>query len=207
MDEDAPTQSDDELALNIACGDEDAIRAFITLYGPRIQGYLRRNFSTIWEDAWQEFLIHLVDKANMFDSSIGSLNAWSMEVAKKCAFSVIRIELKQRFTSVREDIEIVEGRKIQASPTPKQQKKIDSQHKHIREAVNALPPKELRVILADLNFWRGNNGSDEVAPACELVDTWGDTNENSIYQARNRARKKLREELMRRGIYREENKS
>lgn len=200
MDEDAPTQSDYELALNMACGDEDAIRAFITLHGPRIRGFLKRKYPSIWEEAWQESMFRLVDRIDRFDPEKASLKIWSTKLAQNCALSILRVESKQLTHRAHGDIETI-AEKSQLKPdTPKHRKKVEHQREQIHEAVNTLPEKERRVIRADLAH------PDGKASAEELATVWN-TTANSIHQARSRAIKKLREELMRRGIYREGNRS
>lgn len=202
MDEDAPTQSELELALNIACGDEEALHAFITEYGPKILGFLQRDFPTIAEDAMQETMIRLVNKMNLFDSDKGSLSSWSIKVAQNCALSILRAEnnLPSIETLGGVEIERDQRRPPKEKLTSKQRKQAERRDEQIREAIDTLPPKEQRVILADLDH------PDGLAPAGELANTW-ETNANAIHQARSRARKKLREELERRNIFRKDNNS
>lgn len=197
MDEDAPTQTEMDLALNIACGDEDALRVYIAQYGPKVMGFLRRRYPTIWEDAWQETLIRLVNKINRFDPDKGSLRSWSIKLAQNRARSILRAEKKHPSAEAHEDIERDQRRPPQEEQSPKQRKQAERRAEQIREAINTLPPKDRRVIEADLAH------PDGKAPAGELADVW-DTTENAIHQARSRAKKRLREELERRGIYRED---
>lgn len=194
MDEDAPTHTEYELALDIACGDEDAIRAFITLHGPKIRGFLKRRFEPVWEDAWQETLIRLVIAIDRFDPAKGSLRAWATKLAQNCAISILRAEAKHRSAEVHDGIEEDCRRPPQENLTPKQQKHRERRAQQIREAIETLPDKERRVILADLAH------PDGKAPAGELAQAWN-TNDNAIHQARARAKTKLREELVRRGVF------
>lgn len=202
MDEDTPTQSELELALNIACGDEEAIRTFIAQYGPKIIGFLQSRYRPIWDDAWQETLIRLVDKADRFDSKKGSLSSWSMKLAQRCALSILRAEKKHQCaeTHVVFDVERDKRRPLKQNLTSKQRKQAERRDEQIREAIETLPPKEQRVILADLAH------PDFLAPAHELATTWN-TSENAIHQARLRAKKKLEAELERRNIFRKDNDS
>jgi len=197
MDEDAPTQTDLELALSIACGEEEAIRAFIAQHGPKIQGFLQRRYPAVWEDAWQETLIRLVNRANRFDPERGSLRNWSIKLAQNCARSILRAEKQHPCTEAHEDVETDHRRPPQETVTPKERKQAEHRAQHIQEAIDGLPPKERRVIIADLAH------PDGKAPAGELAEAW-ETNENAIHQARARAKKKLREELVWRGVYRED---
>lgn len=197
MDEDATTQTEMDLALNIACGDEDAFRAYIAQYGRKVMGFLRSRYPTIWEDAWQETLIRLVNEINRFDPDKGSLRSWSIKLAQNRANSILRAEKKHPSAGAHEDIERDQRRPPHEEQSPKQRKQAERRAEQIREAINTLAPKDRRVIEADLAH------PDGKAPAGELADAW-DTTENAIHQARSRAKKKLREELERRSIYRED---
>ncbi|MBX3323921.1 MAG: sigma-70 family RNA polymerase sigma factor [Phycisphaeraceae bacterium] len=204
MDEDASTQSDYDIALQIACGEEDGIRALIREHGPRVRGYLEKRFPRVWEDAWQRALIRVVDKINSFDPDKGSLGVWFMKLAHRCACSEMRAENRHSCEAAQEDIDHDKRRPPNQPSAPKQRREAERRAEQIREAIAALPPKGRRVIEADLAFWRGDTAPDEVASAGDLAAEWGDTTENAIHQARHRARKKLREELIRRGAYRED---
>ncbi len=204
MDEDASTQSDYEIALQIGCGEAEGLRVLIREHGPRVRGYLRARFPRVWEDAWQLALIRVVDKIDRFDPERGSLGTWFLTLAQNCARSVLRAEGRQSCRELHTDIEHDERRPTPQPSTPKQRRHAERRAEQIREAIAALPPKERRVIAADLAFWKGPTGPDEVAPAEELAQTWGDSTSNAIHQARHRARRKLREELIRRGVYRED---
>lgn len=204
MEEDASTQSDYDLALQIACGEEDGLRALIRDHGPRIRGYLERRFPRIWEDAWQLALIRVVDKINHFDPDKGPLRAWFMTLAHNCALSEMRAERRHSCVESLEEIDHDRRRPPEQPSTPKQQREAERRAEQVREATATLPAKERRVIEADLAAWKGATAPDEVASARELAAAWGDTTENAVHQARHRARKRLREELIRRGVYRED---
>lgn len=197
MDDDAHIQDDLELAVNIACGDEEAIRAFIGRYGPKLMGFLEREFERVWEDAWQETLIRLVNKIGQYDPDKASLGTWATKMAQNCAISILRAEKKYQCTEAHDDIETDLRRPPQENLTPKQRKRAEERAQQIREAIETLPPKAQRVVLADLAHPDGKSPADELAKAFE-------TSTNAIDQARFRAKKKLREELERKGIYREE---
>lgn len=197
MDEDAPTQTDLELALDIACNDHDAICAFIAQHGPKIRGFLHKRYPTVWEDAWQDAIIRLVGKINQFDPEKGSLRSWSIKLAQNCALSILRAEQKHLCAEAHEDIDNDKRRPPREPPTPKQRRQIEHRDQQIREAVGELPPREQEVTLADLAH------PDGTAPAGELAAAFGMT-ENAVHQARFRARKKLREKFERRGLYRED---
>ena len=140
----------------------------------------------------------------MYDPAKGGLGPWFLKLAHNCALSVLRAEKKHKGVPVSGEISRDERRPPKAEQTRKQREHAERRAQQIREVVAALPPKERRVIEADLAFWQGDTSPDETASAVELAEAWADTNANAVHQARSRALKKLREELVRRGIYSEE---
>lgn len=204
MEEDASTQSEYDIALQIACGEEEGLHWLIREHGHRVQGYLQRRFPRVWEDAWQLALTRVVDKINHFDPDKGSLRTWFMKLAHNCAVSEMRVESRHSGVDPPEHLDCDRRRPPNQPITPKQRREAERRAQQIREAIASLPPRQRRVIEADLAHWKGNTAPDEVAPAGSLVMEWGDTTENAIHQARYQGRKKLREELIRRGVYRED---
>ena len=204
MDEDTSIDSDYDLALQIACGDEDALRTLIGEHGPRVQNFLKRQFPQIWEDALQDSLIRLVDKINLYDPQQGPLGPWFLKLAQRCALSIVRAEKKHHRQEAHDGIERDERRPPEEPRTKRQLREEQRRVEQIRQSVASLPPKERRVIEADLVSWQGGALPDEVASADELAESWGDTSANAIHQARFRGRKKLREDLIRRGVFRED---
>lgn len=203
MDGDASTQSDYDLALGVACGEEEALRTLIREHGPRVRGFLKRRFPRVWEDAWQETLIRVVARINHYDPAKGGLGTWLLKLAQNCARSLVRGEKRHSCEEVQDGTDR-DYRRPAADPlTPRQLGQQERRAEQIREAIAALPPKERRVIKADLAYWQGNTMPEDVAPAEDLAELWADTTANAIHQARHRARKKLREDLIRRGVYRE----
>lgn len=207
MDKEAPVRSDYDLAIQIACGEDEAVRALIRQHGPRVLGFLRRRFPSIADDAWQEALIRVTDKIGQYDPDKGGLGTWFLKLAHRCALSIVRAESKHNGQELEDSVTRDKRLDGGAPLTGKQRRHLERRAEQIREAVNALPPKERRVVVADLAFWKGPTLPDEVAPAEKLAISWGDTNANAIHQARCRARTKLREELTRRGIFTEDKKS
>lgn len=204
MDEDISIHTDFDLAIQIACGDDDAFKALIKEHGPRVRGFLEDRFPRIAEDAWQEALIRIMQKIDLYDPQIGPLSTWFLKLAQNCALSIVRAEQTHEGTELYEGIELDIRLLEKTEQTEKQRKRAERRVKQIREAVNALPPKERRVTEADLAHWNCRSEIIEGAPAGKLAETWADTNENAIHQARSRARMKLRKDLIRRGVYRED---
>lgn len=206
MSNEASLNSDLELALQIACGEEEALRAFVAAHGPRVQGYLQEHFPAIADDAWQEALIRLMRKIDRYDAQQGPLGPWFLRLAQRCALSIIRAESKHHAEEVPEGLS-QDKRVVEIKPPSSQRRKeMEQRNRQIRELIAALPPKERRVIEADLAHWQGRTLPSETAPAEALALRWGDTNANAIHQARSRARGKLRVVLESRGLFREESK-
>ena len=198
MEVNPPVKSDYDLALQIACGDDEAFRAFIRQHGPIVLGYLNKRFPHIADDAWQDALIRLMERINHYDPQEGPLGPWFLRLAQRCALTIIRAERKHGHKKVPDEVDWDRRNPLVERPTAKQQKRMEHRVQQIREAIATLPSKERRVAEADLAFWKGPTYPDEVAPAEQLAEEWGDTTANAIHQARYRARKKLREELTKR---------
>lgn len=206
MDEEVSIQSDYDLAIQLACGEDDAFRTLIREHGPPVRGFLQKRFPRIADDAWQEALIRVWQKIDQYDPQ-KPLGTWFLKLAHRCALSIIRAEKQYECDGIYDDIHEDRRRPPDEPKSKKRPKQLERRAEQIREVVKSLPPKEQRVIEADLTFWKGKTLPSEVAPARRLAENWGDTNANAIHQARARARKKLREDLTRRGVYRKDSQS
>lgn len=206
MDEEVSVQSDYDLAIQLACGEDDAFRTLMREHGPSVLGFLRKQFPRVADDAWQEALIRVWERIDQYDPK-QPLGTWFLKLAHRCALSIIRTEKDYEYDEISDDIH-EDKRKLPDEPiNKKRRKQLERRARQINDAIKSLPPKERRVAEADLAYWQGRTFPSEVAPAKQLAVNWGDTNENAIHQARSRARTKLRKDLTRRGVYREDTQS
>jgi len=202
MEDDAPPLSDEELALEVACGERDALLMLIRDYGPNIEGFLKTKFENIWEDALQDFYLKLPDKITQYKPELGSLKSWLIKMAQNCAIDIYRGEKDHAAAGLIEEAGAVENHDPPTPLTPKQRKKRLRKHEQIQEAINDLPPIERRVMVALLAFYKGDTWPDEKLPAKELAAEWG-TTANAVSQAKSRALARLEKELVKRGVFTE----
>lgn len=85
---------DDELALRMMEGDQDALRAAIKAYASKVKGYLRKQFGEQLDEherdyVFQQSLIKFLSKINTYDTSKGSLRGWWIRIARNKALDHI----------------------------------------------------------------------------------------------------------------------
>jgi RNA polymerase sigma-70 factor (ECF subfamily) len=94
--QDPVAQLDDEdLALRMMEGDKDALRTALMTYGPKVEGYLRKQFGDTLDDnehdyVFQSSLIKFWRKIATYDTSKGSLRGWWIRIARNAAIDHIR---------------------------------------------------------------------------------------------------------------------
>jgi RNA polymerase sigma factor (sigma-70 family) len=86
---------DEELALRMMEGDESALRAALKAYGPKVKGYLRKQFGDTLDDnerdyVFQTSLIKFWKKIATYDTKRGSLRGWWIRIARNTAIDHIR---------------------------------------------------------------------------------------------------------------------
>ena len=197
MDEDAVAETDFELATRIACGDPEAVRDFVERHGGKVARFLQKKFHDVADDAFQETMMKLVDRANQYDPEKGGLGTWCVRIAQNCALDLLRGEPKDRPEGLHDGIS-EDRRRGQDAPTP--DKQSERRKRLIREAMDTLSKTERAVAEADLSHLADGRNDGDGAPAAALAVRIG-TTKNAIYKARSTGRTKLREELERRGIY------
>ena len=72
MEEDAVAETDLELTTRIVESDGEAMRDVIERHGGKVRGYLRKEFPSVAEDAFQETMMKLLQKAHQFDPAKGA---------------------------------------------------------------------------------------------------------------------------------------
>jgi RNA polymerase sigma factor (sigma-70 family) len=92
---------DDNLALRMMEGDEDALRAAIKAYGPKVKGFLRKQFGDQLDQSerdyvFQQSLINFWEKIRTYDTDKGSLRGWWIRIARNAAIDHIRGEKRRK---------------------------------------------------------------------------------------------------------------
>jgi RNA polymerase sigma factor (sigma-70 family) len=93
--QDPLAQADDEdLALRMMEGDQEALRAAIKAYGPKVKGYLRKQFGEQLDEqerdyVFQKSLIKFWNKISTYDTSKGTLRGWWIRIVRNKALDHI----------------------------------------------------------------------------------------------------------------------
>ncbi len=89
------TEIDDEvIALRMMEGDHEALRAAIKAYGPKVKGYLRKQFGVQLDEherdyVFQKSLIKFWEKINSYDTRKGTLRGWWIRIVRNKALDHI----------------------------------------------------------------------------------------------------------------------
>lgn len=100
--QDPLAQVDDEvLALRMMEGDQAALRTALETYGPKVKGYLRKQFGDQLDQSerdyvFQQSLINFWEKISTYDTNKGSLRGWWIRIARNAAIDHIRGEKKHK---------------------------------------------------------------------------------------------------------------
>lgn len=187
---------DDDIILGLMDKDEDALRALLEKYGGTIRVLVRKKFGDILQGPeLEEVLTRTAHKvwryAGSYDEKKASLKGWVLFIAVREAQTILRETKKQRHLQLDDEIQVERGF-FDCDP-PDVEKKERKVLGDMREAIDGLPPLQKAIIEADLR-------SGDVADASRLAQIHG-TSKNSIYVSRNKAREKIRQELIRRGHF------
>ncbi|MEZ6077676.1 MAG: sigma factor [Pirellulaceae bacterium] len=92
---------DDDIALRMMDGDEDALRAALKAYGPKVKGFLRKQFGDQLDQSeldfvFQQSLFNFWEKISTYDTAKGSLRGWWIRIARNAAISHMRGEEKYK---------------------------------------------------------------------------------------------------------------
>ncbi|MDM4018231.1 RNA polymerase sigma factor [Roseiconus lacunae] len=92
---------DEDLALRMMEGEEGALRAALKAYGPKVKGFLRKQFGDQLDQSevdyvFQQALINFWSKISTYDTDKGSLRGWWIRIARNAAISHLRGEEKHK---------------------------------------------------------------------------------------------------------------
>jgi RNA polymerase sigma factor (sigma-70 family) len=88
--------------------DESALRTVLEVYGPKVKGYLRKQFGDVLDHGEREAVLNEAAMkvwmaANTYRSEKGGLRGWFIRIAKNTAISYIRGERKHRAEPLYDD--------------------------------------------------------------------------------------------------------
>lgn len=193
MPQDASSEADDEsLVLRMMDRDEDALRAFIEVYGGKIRPALRKRFRGILAEPeveaamnWAAYKVY--SSINDFDVTRSSLRSWFYVIAIHAAQDILKGENRNRhqpldFDPFQEEVTYQrDGADGRADGSSKQTRTL-------HEAIDQkLTPGERRVMLADL---ASGGEADAARLAAETGSTVG-----SVLALRSKGRSKIRQSM------------
>src|SRR5690349_12328114 len=98
-----PSQAvdEEELALRLMDGDEEALCTLLVLYGGKVKNFLRKRYGESLQEherdeALNTALIKVWRHARSIDLRRGSLGGWFLRIAQRCAIDILNRELGQR---------------------------------------------------------------------------------------------------------------
>jgi len=185
---------DIDIALMMMEGDPEGVRWLLQKYGGKVKAGLQSEFRHVLavpeiDEALNVGALKAFRAADQYDERKGSLRVWFYKIAQNAARDLIRVEKRHQVESLEFD-----------PPWHAEIDTKDDDHSHpeqtklsrdLKEAVAALPGLQKAIIEADL-------ASGGLADANRLAQAHGST-VSTIYVSRSQARKKLREEMRRRG--------
>jgi RNA polymerase sigma-70 factor (ECF subfamily) len=110
-----PTEADDmKLALRMAEKDESALRTVLESYGPKVKGYLSKQFGEVLDSGERDAVLNeaalkVWEAAHAYDAGKGGLRGWFVRIARNTAISHIRGEKRHRSTPLNEDPAVADG--------------------------------------------------------------------------------------------------
>ena len=117
---------DEDLALRMMEGDQDALRTALKAYGPKVKGFVRKQFGDQLDQSerdyvFQQSLINFWEKISTYDTDKGSLRGWWIRIARNAAIDHIRGEKRHKAEALDDpaddnnddcgDVELVEDSK------------------------------------------------------------------------------------------------
>jgi RNA polymerase sigma factor (sigma-70 family) len=199
--------SDQDIILLLWDGDEEGLRALLRVYGPPVRGFLTERYGHVLQksdldEALNVAVFNVWRFADRYDDKKASLGAWFLAIARNAAVSIIQSRLRHRHQNLEYDpgFDPAEYRTFgddeEDESGSKQPKRM---LKDLKEIVAKLPPLQRAIIEADLVCDSGRADSQW------LADKHGNTR-GSIEVSRNKARKTIASELVRRGYFQDKQK-
>lgn len=202
MADDVSTQLDDtDIAIRMMEGDEDALRLFLRRNLPKVKSYLTRKCGHVLSEeeidgAINDAAAKMWHSIDTYDESKGTLRAWFSRIAQNKAIDAVRREAP--YVESREDLnendpKFATDPRKNGGDEPREDTQMERDFREI--TMKKLTPLERRVMDADLLA----GGSADLD---WLADRLGSTR-GSVTAARCKGQKKVRDEMWRRGHFRD----
>lgn len=183
---------DVDLALRMMDRDEDALAALLKVYGPKVKGYLRKQFGATLDDSeldyvFQQSVINVWNKIQLYDPDKGSLRGWFIRVSRNAAISHIRGEEKHKADPLADPADDhVDGCGDIAFPAEsKEQKRLDRIDDFIQNKLQGIEK------IVALNCFTIGGDPDIVRLAAKLGKT-----RSYVDTVKSKVKKKIREAIL-----------
>ncbi|OAI41697.1 hypothetical protein AYO40_02575 [Planctomycetaceae bacterium SCGC AG-212-D15] len=192
------TADDEELALRLMDGDQEALRTLIARFGGKVRNILRRRYGDVLQEqeidsVLNNALFKVWRHARSIDLKRGSLGGWFLRIAQRCAFDLLSGELAHREKVLSLDPESDPVADCDDDGDDEEDARTRKRLKDLDDVIDALPPLQKAIIKADMAAGsQADNG--------RLAARHG-TSRNSIYVSRNKAYEAIRKGMRKRGHY------
>ena len=180
---------DVKLALRMTERDESALRTVLELYGPKVKGYLSKQFGEVLDDAERDAVLNAAawkvwEAADTYNADKGGLRGWFIRIARNEAISHIRGQRKHHSEPLKEDPTVDDD---DVSPA------VDSSDRTRLERLYDFIHNNLTGIekLVALNCFTVGGDADSVRLAAKLGKT-----RNYIDTVKSKVKKKIREAVL-----------
>lgn len=175
---DSGGMSDESIANHLVNGREEGYRQLFAKHGGRVGAHLERRYRYLHDDYIHQAMADAARKtARTYTGSRGPLGPWFMRLADQAVIVILRGE--PDYEGLVSDTNIPDRRQ-----TPQEELISAETIAEVLEEVDKLPDLQRSIIQADIDARRP-------VPAKVLAKSLG-TTPKSIYEARRRAREKLR---------------
>jgi RNA polymerase sigma factor (sigma-70 family) len=204
-----PPDRDSETARLLVRGDQEGLRRLLVDHGGKVKALLRKEFSKVLDlqeidDVASQASVRAWRSAGTFDLRRGSIGAWFFAIARNCALRYLETKRRTAPFALVENLDSTAAA-AQASLTgaaapagelgelgeASDLRAASGFLKDVRACIDALPPQQRDVMLADL---RAGGTANAAELAAQLHTT-----KNSVYVSRTNGRKALRAAMQKRG--------
>lgn len=189
-----PPDRDLETSRLLQRGDAEGLRRLLVDHGGKVSGLLRKEFTKVLDlqeidDAVSQASVRAWRSSNRYDPERGTLGAWLYVIARNCARRMLEAKRRHVTLTFLDDLDSTVSSVTAAAEAAEREQDVpelpqDRFLLDVRLCIDALPPQQRAVLLADL----AAGGS---APTDLLAETLK-TTRNSVYVSRNSGRKALR---------------
>lgn len=193
---------DEELAISIMCGDEEALRTVLRTHLEPVKELMKGTYGkTVHQLLIDEAVSFAVAKlwrtAGNYDKARGTLGAWLFIMAQSRMLDILKREKRYRLRnpSLSPEFDCAISCLTDGSDQPKDKAEAQELNELIYVIQTKLKGHQKTIILADL----AAGGRADAGSLAEILNT----TKEAIYVSRHKAHQKIRKEMMARQLRRE----